>query len=204
MKPPVKSPLPKTARLQLQRLLTRLAMLAVLTLSLTLVWWSFVVRLAPVSRQYQEKTRELSGLVDQVDQLRSQWPSSKLEQLEAAYQDAQNLLFANAGEVADWESVVKNQTAQLGLETAFQLDGPQPCPAAGQNLSVIRADFKLQPARTAADAAPPYERLLDFAQSLAAGNKRIDTLELSVAGNFNSIQQADLVVSLWSSERSSK
>lgn len=204
MKPPAKPPLPKSAQLRLQRLLTRLAMLAILALSLALLWWSLAVRLAPVNRQYQEKMRELSALVDQVDKSRLQWPASKLEQLQAEYQVAQSLLFADAAEVADWETTVKNQTAQLGLETTLQLDGPQADPAAGQKLLVLRAALKLQPAKNATVAGPPYARLLDFAQSLDAGNKRIDLLELSVAGNSNSVQQADLVVSLWSSERSSK
>ncbi len=189
--------MPEAARLRIQRLLTRLALLAVLGLSLWLLWWSVFVRLAPVNGQYQEKTRELSALADQVDQLRLQWTAPKLALLETQYQAAQELLFADPDAMADWVKGIQLQTAPQGLVTAVQLGAPQLLPGRpGTNCSVTGA--------TLDDSAgggrrgitnTPYQQLLELTRSLAAANKRIDLLELSVsAGRSNSIQRAGLVV----------
>jgi hypothetical protein len=205
MKPSSKPPLPRAARLRNQRLLTRLVMLAVLALSLWLLWWSVVVRLAPVNRQYQEKTRELSALADQVDELKLQWSAPKLAELETQYQSAQTMLFENPDATADWAKNLKLQTARLGLETAIQLGAPQPCPAAAQTLAVTRASLDILPARAVVGTTnTPYQRLLELANNVATADKRIDLLELSVSGDSNSVQRASLVVQLWSPERNAK
>jgi hypothetical protein len=204
MNPNQKTPLPKAAQLRIQRLLVRLGMFAVLALSLWLLWWSLFVRLAPVHRQFQEKTRDLSELADQVDKLKLQWPAPRLEQLAAQYQDAQGLLFADPEAVADWAKGIPLQAAPMGLEAAIQLGAPQAGPEPAAKLSVTRASLNLSPSRTAGITNTPYQRLLTFTGSLAESERRIDLLELSVSGNSNSIQQASVVVRIWSPEKVSK
>ena len=204
MKSSAKPPLPEAARLRLQRLLTRLVLLAVLALSLWLLWWSVFVRMAPVNGQYQEKTRELSALAEQVDQLRLLWTTPGLARLETQYQAAQELMFADPDAMADWVKGIQLQTAPQGLETVVQLGAPQPSPEEGDKLSVTRATLDVLPGQAVGITNTTYQQLLELTRSLAAGNKRIDLLELSVTGSSNSIQQAGLVVRLWSPEKSAK
>lgn len=204
MKPPGKAPLPRTARIRLRHLLVRLAMLLVLVLSLGLLWWSLSIRLAPVSRAYQDKTREMSELSDQVDQLKTQWPATRTAQVATQYLDAQGLLFAGPDAVSGWGQVALRQLAPLGFETTLHWGPPQTYPQAGQKLSITRASLKLLPVRTAGETDPPYRRLVSFARSFERARPRVDLLELSVSGHSNAIAQADMVVELWSQERSSK
>ena len=201
MKAPVRAPLPKVAQLRIRRLLVRLAMLAVLVLSLWLLWWSLFVRLAPVNRQYLEKTRELSGLGDELDQKKSQWPAPKLVELEAQYRAAQARLFADAEEIAEWGRKLKLQTAPLGLETTIQMAAPLAGAEARPELAVTRASLNLVAVRAAGATNASYQQLLNFARSLEESRQRIDLLEFCVDGQSNAIQQAGVVVQLWLPER---
>lgn len=199
-----KPPLPKAAQLRSRRLLMRLGMLAVLAVSLWLLWWSVFVRLAPVNREYQSRTQQLSDLANQVDQLRLQWPASKLDQAEKEFQAARALLFTNTTEAADWGRQIQSEAAAAGLQASISWDAPQVFPPAELKLSTAQARLSLQPVVTPGVTNAPYLRLLNLARKLGNGDKRVDMLSLAVNGGSNAVQQADLVLQVWTQERSEK
>ena len=49
-------------------------------------------------------------------------------------------------------------------------------------------------------AQPPYQRLLQLAQQLGAGEKRTDLAELTVWGGTGSVSRATVVLNLWAGE----
>ena len=76
----------------------------------------------------------------------------------------------------------------------------------GEKLAMIPATIFLE-VRTTTDqsaAQSPYQRLVQMAQQLGAGEKRTDLAELSLSGGTGSVSRAVMVLNLWAGEERAK
>jgi hypothetical protein len=170
-------------------------MLLVLAGSVWLVWSSFQ-RLVRVVRQSQQKTTELSALGNEVDRLKQKRDRAEIERIEARFLEAQAAVFKGLEDYAGWEKALRVQTRALDFDAMITPGRSQP--ESDVNLSVRSATVELRPAVGNATTNSPYERLLEFAGRLEKTKQRVDLVDLSVLGNFNSVQQARAVLEVWS------
>lgn len=192
---------PKTV---LQASLVRLALVVILAASVALLLWSYFTRLKPVTQAFQQKTSLASGLVDEVQQLQINWDTLDADRTDQRFTEARKQLFASPEEWQTWQNELKQQTLSLAFEGASLLGKPQPHPRTNQNLTITAATVDLQPAPAARMTNSPYNRLLAVVRGLESKYKRVDLVELTATGTSNSVEQARVVVHLWSQERSSK
>jgi hypothetical protein len=168
-----------------------------------LLYWSFVSRLQPVSRELQKKTSEMSHLADDVEQMRFKLDRKEVAQTRARYQAAQQFLFAGPGDLNAWEEEVKIQAGSMRLEAICQLGEAEPHPQARAKLGLIKAQLGIRPAYIPGATNSTVPAVAELHAKHDETAKRFDLLELSVEGDTNSVKQALAVVQLWSDERES-
>jgi hypothetical protein len=201
MKPATPPPLPAIPAPFLRTLLLRLLMLLVLAGSVWLVWKTFQ-RMSLVIRKSKEKTSEVSALGNDVQRLEQRWDRDEIERIEARFQEAQAAVFSGADAYAGWTNALREQTHALNFDATItsgrtQLD-------TNLNPSVRLATVELRPVLGNGATNSSYERLLSFAGTLEKNKQRVDLIELSVLGNFNSVHQATAVLEVWVGQEESE
>ena len=191
MKRATPPPLPGVSAPFFRNLLVRLLIIVVLAVSVWLVW-SRLQKLSQVVRQSQQKTKELSALANEVDQLKQKRSLTEIERIEKRFQEAQAAVFTGPEDYAGWERALREQVRGLAFDV--MITPGRPWPDTNINLSVRQATVDLQAAVGDRNTNSPYQRLLTFAEVLEKTKQRVDLVELSVRGNFNSVNQARAVL----------
>ncbi len=181
-------------------MLVRLAMLLVFASSTSLAWWSVNHRLLPVLLEGQRKASAVSALSDEVQQLERKWDPAEVERTEVRFKEARASLFPGQQDCIAWLGAVREEALAMDLAATFQPGQTQPHPRTEQKLSLLYTTFDLQPASGSASSSSPYQRVMNFTALLQQTKRRVDLLELSVVGNFNSVRQTKAVVQLWAEE----
>ena len=197
MKPVAETTLPPIPASFVRTLLVRVAMLLVFAGSVWLVWWS-LQRLTLVLRQSQQKASEVSALGNEVQRLQGMRSREEIESIEARYQEAQAAVFSGPEDYAAWEQALRVQTRALNFEALITPGRPYLETNVNPNLSLRHATVDLRPILGDEAGSSPYERLLTFAGTLEKTRHRVDVVELSVLGDFNSVHQARAVLEAWS------
>jgi hypothetical protein len=186
-----------------QYLLGRIIMLALFVGSVMLVFWS-VNRLPPLNRELQVQSSMVSQLADQVERMQSNWNTQEADEVAKAVKATREALFASPEEYTKWQQEIQKQSAPLGLDASAQLLKAKPTSDNKFASTPAVIAIEVQPATETAVTNSPYKRLLEFGQSLARPNKRVDVTELTVSGNSNSVAQARIEVQLWSQVKGRK
>jgi hypothetical protein len=176
--------------------LVRVVMTLVCAGSVWLGYWSLVVRLQPVNREYKEKTIELSRLADQVEQMKLKLQAAEAENIRERYETARQYLFAGADDLESWQAELRSQGILMTYEAAAAFGEQQPYPKAGDKLGFIPANLEFRPVDVIGMTNSPYKRLLGLMQTLARSPKRFDLLELVADGNSDSVREARAMVHL--------
>ena len=190
MKPATPPPLPAIPAPFLRTLLLRLLMLLILAGSVWLVWATFL-RMSLVIRQSKDKTLAVSALGNEVQRLEQRWDRAEIERIEARFEEAQAAVFREP-DYAAWTNALREQTRALNFDATITQGRPQL--ETNMNPSVRHATVDLRPALGNGATNSPYERLLTFAGTLEKTKQRVDLVELSVHGNFNSVHEARAVL----------
>jgi hypothetical protein len=181
--------------------LMRLGIVLVCASSLWLVYWSLILRLQPVNREFKDKTIELSRLADEVEQLKLKWKAADVEQVRERFNAARDYLFDGAEDLESWQGELRSQGILMTFDAAVKFGEKQPYPKAGGKLAYIPADIELRPVEVIGMTNSPYKRLLALMQTLARSPKRFDVVELVAEGNSNSVREARAVLQLLAERR---
>ena len=186
-----------------QYLLGRIIMLVVFVASVVLVFWS-VNRLPPLNRELQAQTTRVAQLADQVEHMQANWNPAEADAVAKAVKQTREALFATPEEYTKWQQEIQRQSAPLGLDASAQLLKAKPTPDNKFATTPAVIAIEVQPTSETTVTNSPYKRLLEFGQTLARPNKRVDVTELTVTGNSNSVAQARIEVQLWSQVKARK
>ena len=179
--------------------LVRLVLLLVLAVSAWLVWGS-VGRLTLADRELKQKSSSVAALADEVQQLERKVDASEIARADGRFQEAKELLFTGPEEYAKWENDLREQATALQLDATYQRGASRTQTNGGQEILIIPVTIDLAPALDASATNSPYRRLLSFTRIVQKPNRRVDLLELVVAGDSNSVRQAKATVHIWSQE----
>jgi hypothetical protein len=161
-----------------------------------LVYWSLFCRLQPLNQQHQTRIGEMNRLTDEVQQLAWQQGPLVTEPIQAQYQAVLPLLVAESDDLFAWEKEIKQQANAAALDVSCLFGPKQPDPRAGQRLSFIPAELRIEPMVVEGLTNSAYQRLLYFTQAIANSPKRFQVVEFSIEGNSNSVQRAKAVLHL--------
>ena len=179
----------------------RLAVVLVLAAVMALVWWSVNQRLLPVLHQGQQTAQEVSTLANEVQQLEAQWNPDDITNTEGLFQDSKQSLLTSDEDRLALSRTLQEEAEALNFFADVKLGQVQPFPTAGYKLSLLLTTINLQTAPGNSLTNTPYARLMHFTRLLTQIKPRVDLLDLSVAGNSNSVQQAQAVLQFWSEEK---
>jgi len=177
----------------------RLALLFVFGASVALAWWS-INRLPASENLLARQNTKITELENQIDEFGRRWNPQEAEQTAGRYKLSEKQLFTNQTEIADWQAELKRQTDQLAVSVNASVTRTQACPLPGKQFSIATASIDVRPVTPGVRTNSPYLRLLNFAQTLSAQNKRVDLVELKAIGRSNSVSEAKLDLHLWSLE----
>jgi hypothetical protein len=110
-------------------------------------------------------------------------------------------LFDLKGEATDWQTQIEEQARIGTLNSNVKVGAAAPASTNVNGISAITAEVTLQPDANVRTTNTPYARLLKFTDALASSPKRLDLLELSVTGDSNSVNQAQVVMQLLAGEK---
>jgi hypothetical protein len=176
--------------------LARAAMVIVVAGAVGLIYWSIIVRLQPVNRQFIEVTMELSRLADEVEQMKIKLRAADVENVKARYESARQYLFGPDADLEDWQIELKSQGQLMTYHAGVRFGERQPYPNAGQKLAFVPASIELRPVDAVGMTNSPYKRLLELMQALSRSPKRFDMVELVAEGNSNSVREARAAIQL--------
>lgn len=174
----------------------RIVVFSVVTIAGVLLWTS-VSRLVRVRSESRDLTRRIAHLSGEIDVMRSQWPSSRTQQVASRIPAAEATLFQGPPAVAEWIESVRAAAIPLALETDFEFVGAH-TQALNRAIAVMQTRLHIAPDRDSESVRPSYNRLLELGQSIARHPKRLDVLELSVSGSSNSVGEATALIEVWS------
>jgi hypothetical protein len=178
-------------------------MLIIFVGALVLLWWS-VNRLPPLNRDLQMQTAKVSQLADQVERLQANWKPAEAEQVAQSVKETREKLFATPEEYTKWQQEIQSHSTPLGLDASSQLLKAKATPDNKFSATPAMIAIEVQPTTDSAVTNSPYQRLLEFGQSLAKPSKLVDVTEMTVTGNSNSVTQARIEVQLWSQVKARK
>jgi hypothetical protein len=187
--------LPSVSELFLRTLAVRLLMFAVLGGSVWLVWWSFQ-RLTDVLHQSQQKSSQVSALGNEVQRLEQIRDRAEIQRIESRYEEAQSAVFSGPEQFMVWTNALREQTRALNLDTTIAQGHSQ----VQSNLNVVirHVTVDLEPSYEIGRTNSPYERVLSFAGLWEKAKQRVDLVQFTVFGDFNSVRHARAVFELWS------
>jgi len=177
----------------------RLALLFVFGASVALAWWS-INRLPASENLLARQNTKITELENQIDEFGRRWNPQEAEQIAVRFKLSQELLFVGQDEVGGWQAELKRQADQLAVSVNAGVTRTQECPLPGKRFSIMTATIDVRPVTPGVRTNSPYLRLLNFAQTLSAQNKRVDLVELKAIGRSNSVSEAKLDLHLWSLE----
>ena len=177
----------------------RLALLFVFAASVALAWWS-INRLPASENLLARQNTKINELEYQIDEFGRRWNPQEAEQIAVRFKQSQELLFAGQDEVGGWQTELKRQADQLAVSVNAGVTRTQACPLPGKRFSIMTATIDVRPVTPGVRTNSPYLRLLNFAQTLSAQNKRVDVMELKAIGRSNSVSEAKLDLHFWSLE----
>lgn len=170
--------------------------------SVSVAWWSLTHVLIPLQVQSRELSTRVSRLSSEVDELELKWARSDAGHVGEKFGQLHSQLFVGEPALETWLNDLKDQAAPLGLD--LQADfGKTAVPATNDfKLAVIPASVtaEVRPSTGVPGQPSPYQRILQFSQSLASSEKRADLTELTVTSGTNSIQHVVFVLNLWAGE----
>jgi len=177
----------------------RLVLLFVFAASVALAWWS-INRLPDSDKKLQAQTTKMADLEKQKEDLEKRWDGKEAEQIAGRFKLSQEQLFTGQAEVGGWQTELKRQADQLAVSVNAGVTRTQDCPLPGKRFSIVTATVDVRPVTPGVRTNSPYLRLLNFAQTLSAQNKRVDVMELKAIGRSNSVSEAKLDLHFWSLE----
>jgi hypothetical protein len=205
---PDNAPLPvtKPGRFNYQTLLSRLVVLALLSASVGLIWWSYYRMLLPQLKESQELDLSVAKLTTEIDGMERRWTKHQLEEIDQQFALAQPRLFADQSELEAWLAQVQDQFTPAGLILKSALVTTNVPVGGSHKIRVIPATISLVfPARPATgDKTSRYQQLLRVAQRFTSGNKLADLTELTVSSGTNSIDHAVLKFDFWAGVKEDK
>lgn len=180
--------------------LARLVMGAIFAAAIAIVYYSFYHRLLPVSRQYAQRTTELSRAAEEVEQLQLRSEPKEEAAIRDRFTKAKQMLFGKPEDLRRWEREVRRAAYSVILDPQLEMGTNQSYPGLEGLLAFVPAKLTLQPISILGVTNSPYKRLLDFDQALASSPKKMQLVELTVEAGSNSIKQAKAVVRLLAAE----
>jgi len=194
--------LPTIPKSALWVLVLRLVILVIVLVCSVLIWWSISRRLLPAGRQLHDKAAVMSRLENEVQQLEMNWNIAEAEQTESRFQQAKATLITGPEMLAKWQkdNERRARAQALVLLPPTEARKSRPFPGARQGLGLLLVAMDLRPLETGRATNSPYRCLLEFTRLLQDSGKRFDLTELSANGSSNSLQQARLVLHLWTAE----
>jgi hypothetical protein len=178
--------------------LARVAILLIGTLSIGLVWWSILHRLSPISRQVRDRSVEMARLANEVQDLEMNWRARDAAETELRFKQAETLLVAGEPSLLKWQKETERVAEALALQASTQAGKAKAYDDARVGLALLPLSIDVRPLESLQATNRPYARLLEFTRLLDASSKRLDMVEFTVRGSSNSIQQAKMVVDVWS------
>ncbi len=182
----------------------RVAIIAVLVISMGMAWWTLTRQLVPLQQQSRALALTVSHLSDQVEALQRKLSGDNVEKVRNQYKELRTQLFADEEALDSWMRRLDEAAGPLVLDLKIDL---------GKSTAQVTNDVKIAviPASVSVEVHPmpgatesPYQRLLRFGQQLAPEGKRADLAELSVIGGTNSITRALLVFNLWAGDETAE
>ncbi|MCL5097938.1 MAG: hypothetical protein M1608_10515 [Candidatus Omnitrophica bacterium] len=166
--------------------------------ALGLQWWSWTVRYPAIAR-IKNQVQSTYRLDNEVQELQLKWSDSEAAQLRFRTAWRDQFLFSNESDLTGWLDAAVQRAKVLNLGLSPQWQPAQPNPKFPGALQWTPITLEIHPfTENRADAAI-CSRLLAFLEGLATNQlKRVEQVELSVTGNGRAIQQARVVLRLWS------
>ncbi|MCP5516448.1 MAG: hypothetical protein H7A45_04220 [Verrucomicrobiales bacterium] len=179
---------------------TRFVMVPLLVGSVVLMWWS-VRRLAPLQNEQNELAASISGLESEVDEMQSELDRGGGQAgIEDCYRQAQAQLIEGRTGVEEWLGALDRAGQQFALDIATSFGNPEPLNLTNHPVTIVPASLNVVPRRDLELPRSPYQRILDLAELINTGGKRIDLVQLQAQGHSNSVDNAQLQVRLWVTE----
>ena len=179
-------------------MLLRFGMLLAVAACATLVWWSVSRRLLPATRELRDQTVAMTRLAREVEELEKNWNEEEVQRTEERYKQAQELLFNSDADLLDWKEETEREAVAMNLAATTQTNQARPH-ATESTLALRPVNVRIDPVPVIRTTNSPYRRFLGLAETLQKQAKRVDLLELSVTGNSNSLQRANLTLEAWAS-----
>ncbi|MCC6233097.1 MAG: hypothetical protein IT580_10670 [Verrucomicrobiales bacterium] len=166
-----------------------------------LVWWG-VERLRRVQQQSASLTQQVSRLSTDIELMEGQWPVGKAAEVGQQFDDATAAVFRGAPEVKAWGERLAREALRRALDVQIRFTGTRSSMPGEKAFTIMRARLDIRPAPGVESPHTPFQRLLDFADTLVTQTQRVDLLELRVQGSANSMRRAQAMVELWGVEAS--
>jgi hypothetical protein len=205
---PGDAPLPvtKPGRFNYKTLLSRFVVLALVSGSAGLIWWSYYRMLLPRLKESREMDLSVAKLTSETDALEHRWTKGELEEIDQKFTLAQPRLFADQSELEAWLTQVQDQFTPQGLTIKTTLVTTNTPIGGSRKVRIIPATLTLAfPARPGPEGkSSHYQQLLQVTQLLTSGNKIADLTELTVSSGTNSIDHAVLKFEFWAGVKEDK
>lgn len=172
-----------------------------LAASIGLVYWSYQ-RLMPVQQRSSELSAATTRLISDLAALESRYAPDEIERIGARHAATQQLLFTSTDALPEWFEALKQQLLPLALDLKADFGRVTTHRAAAESVTVVPATLAvdIRPVAGLNVGQSPYQRVLRLLQILAAQPQRVDLVELTVTGGFNSISRGTLVLDLWAGD----
>lgn len=176
--------------------------------SVALLWWSLQGTLQPLQRELRDVNTTVTRLITDVESLERAWSQPVVEQTRGKFGEVRSYMFVGRPAVESWINDVKQSAVPLALDVGFDFNLAEPssvAPAptnAPASITPTPVALSVRPGLGIDAANPSYQRLLQLSQRLTVQEKRADLVELRAAAGSNSVDQAVLVLHLWTAEES--
>jgi hypothetical protein len=189
---PLKRRSPVADRLTASELLFRIVIVAFLTGSLLLAWWSFSYVLATPAKERAKLSEELRILSREVDELEREWTPEQQTVLDKKFALASSMFFTE--DLTSWAGNLAQHASKLNL----RLSGGEISHNLDTNLGISKLSVRLEVMpQNVPELETSYHRFLRLSQHLVTPGTRFDMPELTVSGGSNSVNRAYLVLDLW-------
>ena len=182
----------------------RIALVVLNLGSFALLWWSLQKLLLPLQKQARDSNATMTRLISEVDRMEHAWSAADIEQVRTNYNEVPSWMFVGRPALEAWLGEVKERVVPLALEVAPEINRSDPAAPGSTNtvptITSTTLALKVRPAAGIEAINSPFQRTLQFSQQLTAEQKRADLVELTVVGGANSVEEADLILQLWTSE----
>lgn len=173
-------------------------------LSIGLFWWSLQYLLLPLQKKARDASTAVTRLQSEVDAMERAWTKPASEEVRGKFGEVRNWMFVGQPAVEEWLGNVKKLAMPLALEVGLDFSRVESAEAAPTNApsairpTAVALTFRSAPGIEA--VASPYQRVLQLSQRLTTQDKRVDFTELTVNGGSNSVENAVIVLHLWTGE----